>query len=70
MDDIKYKIKLFTPTDIEGNPSQESYNEQEILELIEMVKDGEHEVRKPQFIQWLFSKSFITLSKLMTYMNQ
>ena len=47
MDDIKYKIKLFTPTDIEGNPSQESYNEQEILELIEMVKDGEEDIKKP-----------------------
>ena len=47
MDDIKYKIKLFTPVDSEGNPSTESYNEQEILELIEMVKDGEEDIKKP-----------------------
>ena len=64
MQDVKFKIKLYTPE------SNDGFNELEILELIEMVKDGEHEVRKPQFIQWLFSKSFITLSKLMTYMNQ
>ena len=70
MDDIKFKIKFFTPTDLTGNPSKESYNEQEILELIEMVKDGEEDIKKPQFINWLFTKSFITLSTLMSYMNQ
>ena len=70
MDDIKYKIKLFTPADSEGNPSTESYNEQEILELIEMVKDGEEDIKKPQFVNWLFTKSFVTLSNLMSYMNQ
>ena len=64
MKDVKHKIKLYSPE------SKEGFNELEILELIEMIKDGEEDVKKPQFIQWLFSKSFITLSKLMTYMNQ
>jgi hypothetical protein len=70
MDDLKYKVKLYSPTDMEGNYSTESYNEQEILELIEMVKDGEEDIKKPQFVNWLFSKSFMTLSTLMSYMNQ
>lgn len=47
MKDVKQKIKLYSPIDTEGNPSSESYNEQEILELIEMVKDNEEEIKKP-----------------------
>jgi len=47
MKDVKQKIKLYSPVDQEGNPSTESYNEQEILELIEMVKDNEEEIKKP-----------------------
>ena len=41
MKDVKQKIKLYQPADTEGNPSAESYNELEIMELIEMVKDNE-----------------------------
>jgi hypothetical protein len=70
MKDVKQKIYLYTPINVDENPSTESYNEQEILELIEMVKDNEDEIKKPQFVKWLFTKSFITLSALMIYMNQ
>jgi|APSaa5957512535_1039671.scaffolds.fasta_scaffold547211_1 hypothetical protein len=35
-----------------------------------MVKDNEQDMHKASFIKWLFTKSFVTLSALMSYMNQ
>jgi hypothetical protein len=70
MKDVIQKIKKYHPVDTDGNPSSETYNELEIMELIEMVKDNEEEIKKSQFVKWLFSKSFMTLAALMGYMNQ
>ena len=35
-----------------------------------MVKDNEEDIKKAEFIKWLFNKSYATLSNLMAYMNQ
>ena len=70
MNDVKQNIKKYEPMDDNGNSATQSYNELEIMELIEMVKDKEEEMKKPQFVKWLFTKSLMTLSVLMGYMNQ
>ena len=70
MEDVKAKRVKYQHYSSNGTPSDDVFREEEIFELISMVKANDKELDKYQFQKFMFNKAFLTLSELMTYMNQ
>ena len=70
MEDVKAKRVKYQHFSSNGTPSDDVFREEEIYELISMVKANDKELNKYQFQKFMFNKAFLTLSELMTYMNQ